>query len=416
MHDSQIAAVKSFITSNWNSSIRQPATQGPLEIPLQRSFTVQKAGDLFQPFSYWETFFACEGLIREKRLDLVEANTENILSLIEKFGFMPNKASQDAFFFSQPPISMLLVARVFSFKKDRKWLASALKILENEYAFWALFRSGPQPLNHYGWHGGPKDVFNYGYLIQERLKNIPESIVAKMEFLANAIAESESGWEFTPRFDRHCANFYAIDLNSLLFLFESTAATLHEELGSKEAGVWRNRALQRRILINRYCWSDESGFYYDYDYRIGQKSTLETAAAFFALWAGLPSLDQASLMVKRMKQLEFDYGLTACRSNLHENQAGSDPEVYQWDFPNAWPPLQYAAIAGLLQYGFKEDAQRLAQKYVSCVTQNYLQTHNLWEKYNAVTGGTDTSGSGEALPYLGWTAGTFLYALDVLEK
>jgi alpha,alpha-trehalase len=73
-------------------------------------------------------------------------------------------------------------------------------------------------------------------------------------------------------------------------------------------------------------------------------------------------------------------------------------------------------IAGLLRYGYTEESLRIATKFVDCVTINFQETGNLWKRYNAVTGGTDTSNDEKSPPMLGWTAGTYLYALDIIKQ
>jgi alpha,alpha-trehalase len=415
MLDSRISAVRSFIHANWNGAVRQPDSRSPLEIHLPLPFTVANAGSFFQLFYYWGNFFTCEGLIRDQRTDLVLSNTENIFFLINEFGFVPNNTSREEIYCSNPPITSLLVSMIYKQSHDKYWLENATRILEKEYAFWMAHRLGPHNLNYYGWHGYPKEVEKYYFSIINRLKNIPSDQIERRIFITNALAEVESGWDFTPRFDRRCSNFYAIDLNSLLFIYEINFAEFYTELGSGDPHVWRQRALKRKTLMNKFCWNDHECFYYDYEYSLNQHSKHETSAAFFTLWAGIPSIEQAHQMVSKLSHLEYDYGLVACRSNQSEDQQPYHDQVYQWDFPNAWPPLQYAAIAGLIKYGFMEDAKRIAQKYVTCVTENFVKTENLWEKYNAVTGGIDEPEERGNLPLLGWTAGVFLYALDVLR-
>lgn len=413
--DSQIASVRSFIQANWNNTVRQPSLQSPTEICLPYPFTVPTAGSMFQLFQYWDTYFSCEGLLRDGLIDLATNDINNILYLINTFGFMPNYALQGNIFRSQPPVASLIVEKIYQRTHNKPWLTEAYAVLEKEYSFWMTFRSGPHKLNHYGWLGYPKDIEKFYWVIKDRLTDIPLDPTEKMHFQAHALAEIESGWDFTPRFDRRCADFYAIDLNSLLFIHETNAAFFSDQLGNQSSATWRKRALQRRVLINRLCWDDQSGFYYDYDMVNNQRSGRETAAAFFTLWAGIPSIEQASQMVMKLPQLEYEYGLVACRPDTTEQGKADGSQIYQWTFPNAWPPLQFAAIAGLSRYGFLDEAKRLAGKYVMCVTQNFIKTGNLWEKYNAITGSVDVPGDDPMPPMLGWTAGTYLYALEVLE-
>ena len=83
--------------------------------------------------------------------------------------------------------------------------------------------------------------------------------------------------------------------------------------------------------------------------------------------------------------------------------------------PNGWPPLQCVAIQALDRYGFKDDARRIAEKYVRTVIANYEKTGDLWEKYNVVTGTTEVVDEYKMPRMVGWTAGVFIYAADYLQ-
>lgn len=109
--------------------------------------------------------------------------------------------------------------------------------------------------------------------------------------------------------------------------------------------------------------------------------------------------------------VERAHGLMTCAEG-----SNTSINTYQWDAPNAWPPLQTAAITGLLRYGYTSDAKRLAEKYVLTCARNLASTGRLWEKYNALTGRIDVANEYEMPQMMGWTAGGFLHAAEVLEK
>jgi alpha,alpha-trehalase len=133
-----------------------------------------------------------------------------------------------------------------------------------------------------------------------------------------------------------------------------------------------------------------------------------SAANFHALWSRIATKEQADKVVASLPLLEQEHGIVTCRQ-------GTRDEVYQWDHPNGWPPIQYAAIQGLLNYGYAVEAARIASKYVDTVVRNFQKTGQLWEKYNVVTGGVDVSDEYPMPPMQGWTAGVFLFAAEVVE-
>ena len=114
-------------------------------------------------------------------------------------------------------------------------------------------------------------------------------------------------------------------------------------------------------------------------------------------------------MVESLPRLETAYGILTC-----ELRPGEEPFA-QWDAPNGWAPLHYAAFAGLDRAGYPAEAARIARKYVDVQTDIFGATRRLWEKHNALQGNHEAHHeydlSGE---FLGWTAGTYLAAYKYL--
>lgn len=237
------------------------------------------------------------------------------------------------------------------------------------------------------------------------------SMHRRARHIADNFAECESGWGFSPRFDGRCTDFAPIDLNSLLYALEINLAWFCTELDNPEQSYWEAQAAARRKLVNRFLWDDKLGSYFDFDMAADQHGEVLSSAGFFALWQGLASQEQASRFLAHLPKLEHDFGLVACAPGPR-----LPGQIYQWDTPNAWAPLQFAAIAGLVRYNFLNEARRLAEKYIRVVALNFERTGNLWEKYNAETGGLDVSNEYEMPAMLGWTAGTFIYACDILDE
>lgn len=52
----------------------------PYSIPAHR----------FQALFYWDTYFINLGLIELNQVELAKNNTDNILYIVDKYGFMPN--------------------------------------------------------------------------------------------------------------------------------------------------------------------------------------------------------------------------------------------------------------------------------------------------------------------------------------
>lgn len=362
-------------------------------------------------FFYWDTYFTNLGLLRQNRLAQAINNADNVIHCIEQLGFVPNISVRIAHNRSQIPVSAVLFEDIFRHTGDRVWLRRAYAALNREYAFWMAMRIAPNGLNTCGTHADPVTMANFYDVISHRLADIPGDPVARLHYLRHKMAECEV-WDFNPRFNQHAADFNPIDTNAVLYQFETIAGEFAQTLAlPAEVSVWRERAARRRALIDRYLWNEPAGFYFDYDWAHGQLGSVVSAAPYFALWTGVGSAAQAAALVRNLPLIERDHGLVACRE-------GSNPSAntYQWDAPNAWPPLQTAAIMGLQRYGYEAEARRLAEKYVRTCARNLEHTGKLWEKYNALTGGIDVADEYKMPQLMGWTAGCFLHAAEVLES
>jgi alpha,alpha-trehalase len=222
-------------------------------------------------------------------------------------------------------VASALFRRIYGQSQDKGWLARAYAALEKEYAFWMALRCAPNGLNRYGQHATPRmvDAFEDNFEVGERLHLFPVEHSARLRALAHAMAEAESGWDFTPRFEQRCEEFTPIDLNSLLYLLETNAAWFCGELGTGQAGLWQERAGRRQELINRFCWNEARGFYYDYDFAGQRQSPVESAAAYFALWAGAASAGQAARLVENLPLLERAYGVVTCAPGARRGEQKS---------------------------------------------------------------------------------------------
>ncbi|MEZ6331229.1 MAG: trehalase family glycosidase [Candidatus Saccharimonadales bacterium] len=81
----------------------------------------------------------------------------------------------------------------------------------------------------------------------------------------------------------------------------------------------------------------------------------------------------------------------------------------QWAYPNGWAPLQWIVIKGLERYGYTEDANRLAKKWLKTCTDWYATHGVLLEKYNVVTPTKEPiKGVYPSQTGFGWTNGIYV--------
>ena len=112
------------------------------------------------------------------------------------------------------------------------------------------------------------------------------------EFFKHDRAVRESGHDTTHRFDNRTADFVSVDLNSLLYKYETDFADLIEKefggslpgLGGEfgDANYWRQRAATRKQAMLALMWDEQRGYFFDYDFVNQKRSTYISATGLMA--------------------------------------------------------------------------------------------------------------------------------------
>lgn len=397
--------VTEFIKNNWCKTIRELREDEGTRLALPYPFTSPSEGDYFKDLFYWDTYFTNIGLLLSGREEQAKFNVDNMLYMVNKYGLMPNVCRTDSLNRSQPPFLCIMVRDLFDRFGDRAWLLDAYTILSKEYNYWMHNRMTHWGLNRYGGDISTCDKVGYTeyYLNRTGLKfkNINYDKIA-----ADMLAEGESGWDYTPRFNNRGSEFVSIDLNCILYAFEENMAYFGKTLNDPMYKEWIAKAEKRKKLINEFLWNEEEGTYLDRNYLTGEWSKVLSAASFFALTYNVADKEQAEKMFSKLSLLEKPFGISCCEPKKYD-------AVYQWDYPNCWAPAQFAVVKGLKNYGFTESAHRIAEKYCKMIENCFLETGNLWEKYNAEDGTVNVVNEYEMPTMLGWTAGVYLYCLNI---
>ena len=426
-------------------------------------------GGRFNEMYGWDSYFIIRGLVHDQKDDLAKAMIENFLFEIEHYGAVLNANRTYYLTRSQQPYLSSMILAVYEAAKkagrdDQKWLGKAFAGAKKDYALWQRpehqaggtglaryydFGEGPTPeslkdeTDHY------KKVASYlvghpelsrGLLVARTTKtsnetlvgktydvricdeasgnsnaacDIAESVALSSEFYKGDRAMRESGFDISFRFGPYGANthhFAAVCLNSLLYKTEKDFEQISKVLGrEQEAKEWNERAEQRKQKVQAYLWDEKRGLFFDYDFEKQQRSEYVYATTFYPLWAGLATPEQARRVVGNLNLLEQPGGLT---------MSAKDTGV-QWDFPFAWAPLQLLAVEGMRRYGFTEEPDRVAGKFVSMVIENFHRDGTIREKYNALTRSSElavTTGYQANIIGFGWTNGVFLELLNRSPK
>ena len=387
-----------YINANMLKCVAVNKEDNDTLIGLPYPYTVPAVGH-FDELYYWDTYFTNKGLEELGDYTQVKYNTDDMLFLVEKYGFMPNGNRTYYLSRSQPPFLSQMVRDVYEHSKDKEWLLSAYEILLKEYDFWMNKRISPVGLNVYGGDVDKNDFAGKVQHYENRTKmQWPEE---PYDIARHCAICCESGWDMNPRWGREGFNYLPVDLNSLMYMFEKNMEFFSSVLGLGKEEFWENAAKHRKELMMKYMCADD-GVLYDYNFVSQKRSTMLTAASLYPLFANMLTEEEVSGSISKLMSLEAEYGILTCEDN-------EELGTYQWNYPNGWPCLQYIAAVGLKNYEYSEDAKRIASKYVTLVEKAFDETGNLWEKYNVVEGNIEVCGENYSMPVMmGWTAGSYL--------
>ncbi len=397
---------KEYIIANFDKSIltRKQDDGDKIGFPYPGTSPCAVGGH-FNDLFYWDLFFTNRGLLKIGKIELAKSNCDNIAHIINRFGYMPNGTDRCFLGSSQPPYFSFMIRDIFEITKDKEWLKSMISPMITEHKFWTEKRGTPNGLNRNFGDYSKEQCASFASYIKKRVyidENRDDAEVGLHYF-----AEAESGWDFTPRFDGYCADYNPLDLNCQIYHLEEFIGEVLEICGEEDAKEWKKKAEDRKNKINQLLFDDQVGLYFDYNYKTKELSKVVSAAVFMPYFVKIAPIDRANGLKKLLNLIEEDHGLSATVKTEHD---------YQWSHKNAWAPLHLNAVVALDNYGFKEDALRIAKKYVDIVEKNYEEYGKVFEKYNAVSGGIDAVSEYGTPEFLGWSAGVYLYLKDYLES
>jgi len=183
------------------------------------------------------------------------------------------------------------------------------------------------------------------------------------------------------------SNFEGPDLNSMLVKEAKSLAEMANLLGHREdADKWLADAELRAKLINRFMWDKTNGFYYNinrndqsFTYRRPDDLKIKEIIEFLPLWAGISDTSTTRKLVSTMTNPdEFwrSYGVpTLSAGDSYYNPIG------YWNGP-VWVQWDYLLFRGLLDHGYKKEAEELAMKVLDNMIWHLKQDHVFWEFYS----------------------------------
>lgn len=420
-------SLREHLEELWNTLTRPADTPHKYSSLLPLKYPYIIPGGRFREIYYWDSYFTMQGLAASNRFDLVKNMIDNFQSLIIDYGHIPNGNRNYYLGRSQPPYFAMMVQLLQSHDGDtvyKKYYAA----MQKEYAFWM---DGKEKLKNRNVYRRVVKMPDGSILNRHwddvnfpRQESYAEDVATGKSYVRNdgkayinLRASAESGWDFCSRWFAdtmhlntiETTDMVPIDLNCLLYRYETvlaTAADVNNE--PSKAATYRANAEKRKQAVLKYLWNDELKFFFDYDFLEKHTSNIWTIGGVMPLFTELADKEQAVWVKKNIEEkLLKDGGVTTSLYNTGE----------QWDAPNGWPPLQFTAVRGLLNYQYDSLARTIAERWMNLNEKVFAATGKMMEKYNVYDINLE-SGGGEypTQDGFGWTNGVYLAFYDLFRK
>ncbi|CAK5269700.1 unnamed protein product [Mycena citricolor] len=404
-------------------------------------------GARFNELYNWDSYFITLGLLVDGQVSMAQGMVDHFIFEIKHYGKILNGSRSYYLCRAQPPFLTDMALQIYNqldrsdLAANRAWLKRAIQAAIKEYhSVWVaeprmdpktgLSRFRPDGLGippeteatHFT-HILEPYAAKHGISVLEFSEKYNDGILHEPEldeYFLHDRAVRESGHDTTYRFEKRCANLGTIDLQALLYKYEMDIGTAIREVFDDElemeedfplapfpvtpeayarpestrlrsktrpqtSAEWFARAEWRKGVIDKYLWNDSKSLYFDYDTEKEAQILYESVTSFWAMWAGCASEEQAwQLMTKSLKKFEVLGGLVP-GTEESRGKISLDRPNRQWDYPYAWPPHQIMAWVGLERYGYLEEAQRLAYRFLYMMTTSFVDFNGVVpEKFDAV--------------------------------
>lgn len=484
-HNLQVEYLPKNITPEYVKSINHKP--GLLALAVRRKS--DKYGDLigypyvvpggrFNEQYGWDSYFETLGLLSSGIVEPCIGMCENFIFEIKHYGKILNANRSYYLCRSQPPFLTDMALKIFNYQKehtgdeDLDFLKRAYIAAIKEYN--QVWNSEPRldpntglSTYHPSGLGIPPetefthfqnllrpycDKYNLSFEEFEKKYNDGEINEPSLdEYFLHDRAVRESGHDTSYRLEGVCANLATIDLNCLLYRYETDIAFVIREYFNDELEIewedgshktietsskWLDLAHKRRMAVDKYCWNEEKSLYFDYNVKLKKQSDYETVTSLWALWAGICEPSRAKQMIDNsLSKFEVTGGLTS-GSKKSLGEVGLDRPSRQWDYPFAWAPHQILAWEGMInpnphsplgKITFPDIARRLAYRWCYLITLAFVDFNGIVvEKYDATSStqphkveaeyGNQGSGfKGVATEGFGWVNASYVLGVKLLN-
>ena len=183
----------------------------------------------------------------------------------------------------------------------------------------------------------------------------------------------------------------SLDLTVMMVKETRSLAAMARELGRPDdAARWKREADRMSELVRTRMWDADTGFFYNLARDTGTFATKDGVSmkrreiiGFLPLWAGIATKQQAAALHRELTN-PASFWRRFGVPTLAANDSYFDSEVTtccQWNGA-VWLLWDYMVMRGLLDYGYRADAEELVRRNLDAVTFQLRNNHRFWESFS----------------------------------
>ena len=358
-------------------------------------------------------------------MDLCTGIVRNFAHMIEEHGFVPNGFRQYYLNRSQPPLLTVMVDSIANAGDRMSIIAEFLPVLKKELLFW---RQGERALveastglvvSRYwsDWTAPRAESLREDLATAEGITDDEE----RQRLFRDICAAAESGWDFSSRWmdesntlqSLRTTRVLPVDLNALLVKSEWLVSEMALEIGDIETSkTFARMSNERETALHSLFWDERRGKWRDVlldgnkSVGFARKDDEDYASDWVPLWCLNGNLEDRRRAARSLQASEINQSGGVAASNVLTGQ--------QWDWPNAWPPLQYFLAAGCWALGDEVSVRlgdSIRDRYMASARKAWGVRNSLPEKFDCTVSG-EVGGGGEydvVREGFGWSLGLASY-------
>ncbi|CRL08140.1 CLUMA_CG020990, isoform A [Clunio marinus] len=385
-------------------------------------------GGRFREFYYWDSYWIIRGLLLSEMVNTAQGMIRNFLSIIERFGFIPNGGRIYYSMRSQPPLLAPMIKTYFDHTKDYQLAIASVDILAREFEYWmqnhTVLVKGHRMAKYGDKSSGPRpESFREDI---ETGKDFPNDTEREAHY-SELKAAAESGMDFSSRWfidkngtnngdlrDLKTRSIIPVELNAILFWNAKIISEFYgyANLSDKQEEYYQMSEKFYKA-VEEVLWNEEAGVWLDYDLINEKSRNYFVATNLSPLWMRCYNPSKRQYISDRVVNYINENNLDSFPGGVPTTMNNSGE---QWDKPNVWAPFQHMLIVGLDNLEddrTKKIAQEWAQRWVLSNYIAYKDTGAMYEKYLAnELGGHGGGGEYEVQKGFGWTNGVLFDLFD----